>query len=220
MLCLYRTMRADLDDLKNKDHEARTASGADQVLWVIKSICEGSKQGRHGCRSPYLHGSINMRGAQYFRAMANSSRQETNTFFIAIMIWDAYCDGELAVGDVIDVSTREAYYNLICGSLDDYPDYVRENIAKAIQWSTMSHEVLVKWRGTLSMKYYKVQRDGFLGPPRSPQGSPRPHDSPGTPTGPLQDSPRLPKGPPGTTRDTQDPLGVPGPPQGTLPAEP
>jgi hypothetical protein len=165
---LYRAFRPDMDEFNDLDHPARhvprladgSMSDAER-LHILRSIHKGSWE-----RSPYLHCSLTVTGADSWHQMAVQDRGEERQkqVMCRLDLWNMYQQDLIGIDDIIDLSSRPAFQHFLLDGPDgkQLPPHSRldfDHMAVCVIRSTEKKEVLLKWRGKIDACHFEVISD-------------------------------------------------------------
>jgi len=165
---LYRAFRPDMDEFNDQDHPARhvprladgSMSDAER-LHILRSIHKGSWE-----RSPYLHCSLTVTGADSWHQMAVQDRGEDRQkqVMCRLDLWNMYQQDLIGIDDIIDLSSRPAFQHFLLDGPDgkQLPPHARldfDHMATCVIRSTEKKEVLLKWRGKIDASQFEVISD-------------------------------------------------------------
>ncbi len=152
---VFRSMRADLDDLKHTQHNVHHVDHDSDNMRreVLRAVVHGSTE-----RSPFLHTSRSMEAAQCYAAMGRVDRGEEmhSQMMVKIDLWGWYQTGTLKEHTIIDLSSTQALKKYFTNPPDMYGKLFQDNFALGARRNESSKEIQLKWRGTLPLEFMEV----------------------------------------------------------------
>ena len=153
---LYRVARSDGDDFmpEKKDNPVIQKRGEDLKNEVIYWIAEGSKG-----RSPFLHTCKQLANAVQWQGRTDSADRGP---LLRCDVYSAYKEVELTEPGyfpdefLIDLSNHKAQRNFFGSQLFNDSTRSIDEINKALAYSQMQSEVLVKWRGWIPERFWTI----------------------------------------------------------------
>ena len=121
---------------------------------VVENIIEGSR-----LRSPFLHFSTKFKGAYHFYAMSApraDSQRDPRSLIIRLDVHAMIRKGTLDWTKVLNLSNDDLWYKYLEGKVEYWGDYVARHQAHAQQLACRSREVLLLYRGTISLEDAEV----------------------------------------------------------------